>query len=590
MWFSLPFALFVLFLQQSARFSVHAQLDASLLNGHNYAPKPTVPPELAKYFELDGHARELIDTLIAPRPGGFFPEKTYEISAPKAPPGPTEAPDQLQQIGKAVEQFLSGPPQTNEYQLPPGFNQGFSIGGTGGGKNMLAFQQSANPVHVDGEHSEAKTVGADGELRRKEPSPPPISKSSIAGIPNDFPKLPKFPISALPAEIRRQQPMVMRQSPEIPKFASKPEVPEGGLGPAGESERPNSVSETSDALASNAADASEYGGLSDESPAPGGLIGTVLDLFGMNKEGKSPTDAGGIGRAVGNLLGGSNSPLPGKQFINNVLYKTLTSGSVQPSPSASFNSSSGSDPFNSTSAIGLPIPPSVSLPPVLAALFPDLNTSTPITLTAAQQDAIGENLEMIQNLIVQPSSPLCNPKPVPVTEFNLDAFMGQWYQVMYSPPLAQSACSLVSYRKLADINNGGIGSIFEVFEHTTDGTPYSKPKITSGYAIIKQMGELIFRTTAHQEDVNIHVLFNGPSNERGQYEFTVVSTNCNYPVYVFARDPISYKQKYETAVQQILEQKGVVNGISKMFNIISPVDATTCTFPTNLFNNNDGRG
>jgi lipocalin len=36
---------------------------------------------------------------------------------------------------------------------------------------------------------------------------------------------------------------------------------------------------------------------------------------------------------------------------------------------------------------------------------------------------------MIQNLIVQPSSPLCNPKPVPVQEFQLDAFMGQWYQV-----------------------------------------------------------------------------------------------------------------------------------------------------------------
>lgn len=39
---------------------------------------------------------------------------------------------------------------------------------------------------------------------------------------------------------------------------------------------------------------------------------------------------------------------------------------------------------------------------------------------------------MIQNLISQPSSPLCNPKPVPVSDFNLDAFMGQWYQVIIS--------------------------------------------------------------------------------------------------------------------------------------------------------------
>lgn len=73
---------------------------------------------------------------------------------------------------------------------------------------------------------------------------------------------------------------------------------------------------------------------------------------------------------------------------------------------------------------------------------------------------------------------------------------------MYSPILTQSSCSVVSYKKLSDINNGGIGSIFEIFEYTTDGTPYSKPKITSGYAILKQPGELIFRTTAHQDDVN----------------------------------------------------------------------------------------
>lgn len=62
---------------------IAAQLDASLLGGQNFAPKPTISPDLAKYFELDGHARELVDTLIAPRPGGFFPEKTYEVTQKK---------------------------------------------------------------------------------------------------------------------------------------------------------------------------------------------------------------------------------------------------------------------------------------------------------------------------------------------------------------------------------------------------------------------------------------------------------------------------------------------------------------------------
>lgn len=61
---------------------------------------------------------------------------------------------------------------------------------------------------------------------------------------------------------------------------------------------------------------------------------------------------------------------------------------------------------------------------------------------------------------------------------------------------------MVAYKKLADVNDGGVGTIFEVFEYTTDGTPYVKPRISSGYAIVKQAGELIYRTTSYQDDVN----------------------------------------------------------------------------------------
>lgn len=61
---------------------------------------------------------------------------------------------------------------------------------------------------------------------------------------------------------------------------------------------------------------------------------------------------------------------------------------------------------------------------------------------------------------------------------------------------------MVAYKKLADVNDGGVGTIFEIFEYTTDGTPYTKPRISSGYAILKQAGELIYRTTSYQEDVN----------------------------------------------------------------------------------------
>lgn len=36
-----------------------------------------------------------------------------------------------------------------------------------------------------------------------------------------------------------------------------------------------------------------------------------------------------LGKAMSNLIGGENSPLPGKSMISNVLYKALTAGTVQ---------------------------------------------------------------------------------------------------------------------------------------------------------------------------------------------------------------------------------------------------------------------
>ena len=279
--------------------------------------------------------------------------------------------------------------------MPPGFNQGFSL--KNDNNNVLSSGKAVLAANVD-----------------ESPAANNPAKSSISGIPNNFPKLPKFPFSSYgqntgaTSEVRRKpvEPVELNETYDIPKFASRPEVPEGGMGPAADVRRhPASVYEAP--LSSSAADASEYGTLTDETNhVPGGLIGTVLDLFKMNKEGGKSQDASGIGKAVTNLLGSPNSPLPGKSMISNVLYKALTSGTIQ---------------NNDTMDIM------------------EFNASKPIILTKAQQSAIGENLEMIQNLIAQPSSPLCNPKPVPVAEFNMNAFMGQWYQVMYSPILTQSA-------------------------------------------------------------------------------------------------------------------------------------------------------
>ncbi|KAM3725985.1 CBY1-interacting BAR domain-containing protein [Dirofilaria immitis] len=508
-----------------------AQLDVfALPQAPRYAAKPTVPPEYKKYFELEDHARGLVESVIGPRPGGFFPPKSYEIGRPVRISSENNN-AALNEVERSLEQFLSAPSGFPQ-QLPPGFNQGFSVANSG--SPIASFSNIRKHPGMQPRGIVDEEIEGSGDNVH----------SSIRGIPNVYPDLARPPVELIRPHLRQ---ITTKQIPTIPKIESQPEVPDGGFGPNENVIRRTSFSKESD---DESSENEEYGTLKDDSSSSGGLIGTIINLIGLNsKKNKLESDTRSLTKAVGNLIGGENSPIPAKNMIADVLYKALAGGSIQ---------TNGSDEN------------------------PDSKSA--LTLTPAQQAVIGENLEMIQNLITQPSSPLCNPKPIPIEEFDVDAFMGQWYQVMYSPPLATGPCSMVAYKKLADVNDGGVGTIFEVFEYTTDGTPYVKPRISSGYAVVKQAGELIYRTTSYQDDVNVHIIHVGPLNEAGQYSFTILSTNCNYPLYVFARDPVIYKQRYETIVNQILEQKGLINGFSRLLNIVAPVDNSVCTFPPSLFN------
>lgn len=61
-----------------------------------------------------------------------------------------------------------------------------------------------------------------------------------------------------------------------------------------------------------------------------------------------------------------------------------------------------------------------------------------------------------------------------------------------------------------------------------------------------------------------------------------MSTNCNYPIYVFARDPIVYRQRYEAIVTQFLEQRGIINGFSKLLNVVAPVDTSKKNYESSV--------
>lgn len=67
-------------------------------------------------------------------------------------------------------------------------------------------------------------------------------QSSIGGIPNVFPKLPKAPVAA-PAEqkLSTKAPVVVEDVPVLPTIDEAPMVPEGGMLPADVRRAPESV-------------------------------------------------------------------------------------------------------------------------------------------------------------------------------------------------------------------------------------------------------------------------------------------------------------------------------------------------------------
>uniref|UniRef100_A0AC34QJR9 Uncharacterized protein n=1 Tax=Panagrolaimus sp. JU765 TaxID=591449 RepID=A0AC34QJR9_9BILA len=197
---------------------------------------------------------------------------------------------------------------------------------------------------------------------------------------------------------------------------------------------------------------------------------------------------------------------------------------------------------------------------------------------------------------VQPTQQLSRANPVAfqcangieaAQSFNITKFMGQWYQVMYSDNNANlNHCRMMSYRllNLIDFDRTYIGSTFETLEYSTDGTPFSPPQMHSGFGMVNQPGEIYFRTS--RGNFNVNIIHTGPENVFEFYQYVILAVDCYYPIYVFARDPMVFQQRYEQQVIQVMKNKQLINDFSRALNFVKTVDFTTCLIPPNFFSPN----
>lgn len=381
-------------------------------------PKPTISPELAHYFQLpDAGARRFVSSYFP----GLVPPPNFEIADPQGAKSPLSGLltgggggnglVQLQQTGA-----LNGATG----QIASSALHALLGNGNGGGAGALA---SLSPGFSVRPANSGLVVRSGNDTDDNDT----LSSSQISGIPKIFPTLPRAPVAQPPAV--------------LPSLPTRPAVPEGGLGP----------------LASLTGASSSFGsGLSPQAPGspflPGSglqaavpnlplsqatfaqqqqagpssvlpqasvgndnLISQLLRTFGLNSLAPN-LDLSAVNSVLG--LSAATNPNTNPGILSNVVYSALTDSNVQTSPSSSAISAIGGGPLGS--ALG--------------------NASEIVNNKA--------NAALIQNLLTQPNSPLCNPKPEPVETFNLDAFMGKWYQVLYSPPLSAGPCSMVTCKYL----------------------------------------------------------------------------------------------------------------------------------------------
>ncbi|KAH7705995.1 CRE-LPR-5 protein [Aphelenchoides avenae] len=221
-------------------------------------------------------------------------------------------------------------------------------------------------------------------------------------------------------------------------------------------------------------------------------------------------------------------------------------------------------------------------PAKLDTILTDMVLDSVKNLTGSQVVA-NAPMTALERFVSQSNTPLCHFQPQSVEQFNVAAFMGQWYQVMHSPLMSSSACSMMNYDMLSlDRSPHNVGSVFQTVELSTNGAVNADPTFASGYAMVAGPGHLVYHKL-NQAELDVRVIALGETDRSGRYQYAVLAVNCNYPLYVIARDPEVFRQRYSAEVQRLLEEKGLVNSVSRFLNIITPIHPALCAFPKNIF-------
>ncbi|KAL7073675.1 hypothetical protein ACQ4LE_007375 [Meloidogyne hapla] len=176
--------------------------------------------------------------------------------------------------------------------------------------------------------------------------------------------------------------------------------------------------------------------------------------------------------------------------------------------------------------------------------------------------------------------------PATPEDFDLNKFMGRWFEGINSPRATEQRCVVHHYGGLTRNERTATFTALKIYR---EGSEFGPVKYSIGYAFRAgnkdAMLQLHSSENADAQPFWVYKL--GPEGNdpfgNKQYEYAIVSNWVKYPVTVLVRDPDTFKAKYEVEVLRWLEDQGFINGFIRAFNLLQPASYGSCQYADNTF-------
>lgn len=191
--------------------------------------------------------------------------------------------------------------------------------------------------------------------------------------------------------------------------------------------------------------------------------------------------------------------------------------------------------------------------------------------------------EQLQTLADNVTDALLPPTP---EDFDLQKFMGRWFEGINSPRATEQRCIVHHYGGLTKNDKTATFTALKIYR---EGSEFGPVRYSIGYAFRggnkHAMLQLHSSESADAQPFWIYKL--GPEGTdpfgNPQYEWAIVSNWLKYPVTVLVRDPDKFKAKYEVEVLRWLEDQGFINGFVRAFNMLQPASYSSCQYADSTF-------